>query len=348
MALNGSGPISLAGNTAGQSIALELGLGTTTEISLNQAAVRTLANVPSGAIVMPTNFYGKSNRATISSTFTTNTTNASLNVATIGGYLSGASDITVTVNAGVYLYATATGNYGLNLTGGTTGDTVTLVNNGFILGQGGVGRNVAGNNGLVGGPALNVGIGVNITVNNTNGSAYIAGGGGSGGCGAFGRPSGGGAGGGAGGSSLSGNGGAGGGVGASGSDGTTVTYSDCCGTQYAYGGGGGGRVLPGTGGAGGTGGAASGPTRNGKGGGAGGGSIFGNTNGAAGGSANAVGANGSGTPGILPGGGGGGWGAAGGSGQSTSGGAGGKAVNLNGKSVTWVSGNTTRVYGAVS
>jgi hypothetical protein len=30
------------------------------------------------------------------------------------------------------------------------------------------------------------------------------------------------------------------------------------------------------------------------------------------------------------------------------GGSGGKAVNLNGKTVTWVSGNTTRVYGAVS
>jgi hypothetical protein len=61
MALNASGPISLAGATAGQSIALELGLGTTTQISLNDTAVRTLAGVPTGAIVMPTNFWGKSN-----------------------------------------------------------------------------------------------------------------------------------------------------------------------------------------------------------------------------------------------------------------------------------------------
>jgi hypothetical protein len=30
------------------------------------------------------------------------------------------------------------------------------------------------------------------------------------------------------------------------------------------------------------------------------------------------------------------------------GGAGGRAVFLNGRTVTWVSGNTTRVYGAVS
>jgi predicted ATP-grasp superfamily ATP-dependent carboligase len=59
MPLNGSGPISLAGATAGQSIALELGLSSTGTISLNQASVRTLADVPSGAIIMPTNFYGK-------------------------------------------------------------------------------------------------------------------------------------------------------------------------------------------------------------------------------------------------------------------------------------------------
>jgi hypothetical protein len=60
MPLNLSGPISLAGATAGQSIAVELGLSATGNISLNQANVRTLAGVPSGAITMPTNFYGKS------------------------------------------------------------------------------------------------------------------------------------------------------------------------------------------------------------------------------------------------------------------------------------------------
>jgi len=61
MALNSSGPISLGGTTAGQSIALENGGTGTSTISLNDAAVRSLAGVPSGAIIMPTNFYGKSN-----------------------------------------------------------------------------------------------------------------------------------------------------------------------------------------------------------------------------------------------------------------------------------------------
>jgi hypothetical protein len=61
MALNPSGAISLAGPSAGQSIAIELGQSATATISLNDTNVRTLAQVPSGVIVMPTDFYGKSN-----------------------------------------------------------------------------------------------------------------------------------------------------------------------------------------------------------------------------------------------------------------------------------------------
>jgi hypothetical protein len=59
MALNGSGPISLGGATTGQSINLELGQSATAQVSLNDANVRSLAGVPSGAIVVPTDFYGK-------------------------------------------------------------------------------------------------------------------------------------------------------------------------------------------------------------------------------------------------------------------------------------------------
>jgi len=60
MPLNPSGAISLAGPVAGQSIAVELGQSATATISLNDTNVRTLAQVPSGVIVMPTDFYGKS------------------------------------------------------------------------------------------------------------------------------------------------------------------------------------------------------------------------------------------------------------------------------------------------
>ena len=65
MALNSSGPISLGGTGTNSSINLELSQLATAQISMNDTNVRALAGVPSGAIVMPTNFYGKSASATV-------------------------------------------------------------------------------------------------------------------------------------------------------------------------------------------------------------------------------------------------------------------------------------------
>jgi hypothetical protein len=60
MTLNASGPISLGGSTTGESINLELSQSATAQVSMNDANVRSLAEVASGAIIVPTNFYGKS------------------------------------------------------------------------------------------------------------------------------------------------------------------------------------------------------------------------------------------------------------------------------------------------
>lgn len=81
MTLNASGPISLGGSTSGQSVNLELGQSATAQISMNDANVRTLTGVPSGAIIMPTNFYGKSSSPVIT------LTNRSV-TSTSGGVLS--------------------------------------------------------------------------------------------------------------------------------------------------------------------------------------------------------------------------------------------------------------------
>jgi hypothetical protein len=59
MALNGSGKISLAGSTAGESIALELSKSATGMISMNDTDVRALAGITSGVIQLD-DFYGKS------------------------------------------------------------------------------------------------------------------------------------------------------------------------------------------------------------------------------------------------------------------------------------------------
>lgn len=60
MTLNASGPLSLGGSTAGQSVNLELGQSATATISMNDANVRALAGVSSGAISLPNNFWNKS------------------------------------------------------------------------------------------------------------------------------------------------------------------------------------------------------------------------------------------------------------------------------------------------
>lgn len=59
MALNNSGKISLAGSTAGESIALELSKSATAMISMNDADVRALAGISTGMIQLD-DFYGKS------------------------------------------------------------------------------------------------------------------------------------------------------------------------------------------------------------------------------------------------------------------------------------------------
>lgn len=60
MPLNSSGPISLGGAISGQSINLELGQAANATTSLNATNVRTLAGKPTGAVVMPLDFWGKS------------------------------------------------------------------------------------------------------------------------------------------------------------------------------------------------------------------------------------------------------------------------------------------------
>lgn len=328
-------------------------------------------NVPTSGTIWFSNFYGAVNRVSLSVVYSTNTQQATVDPTSLPGYIAGISDITITVNSGVYVWSDSTSVPGLTIGSANSGDTITLVNNGYIIGRGGDGINgwlaQAGN---PGGPAL--AINFPVTINNTNSSAYIAGGGGGGGSVNYVSQAGGGggAGGGKGGDVNSngnfGAGGAGGLPGQIGGDGTTVF------SGHNNSGGGGGRILPGVGGV----------------------SLvyvnqagryalsFGRGGGAGASGTMAVYGAAIGTPYMSIGGAGGGWGAAaaaqgsrygnatvgstygdGGSANnngslpagltgtinySAPGGAGGKAINLNGNSVTWVSGDTARVWGAVS
>jgi hypothetical protein len=116
------------------------------------------------------------------------TTGAATNVTgySDGTYVAGKTDIFVVVEAEKYIYSKVNTSPALTLVGGTVGDTVTLINNGYILGKGGDGggskqlsTGVPSQYApLPGGTALKLGF--NTTVVNSAG-AFICGGGGGGG-----------------------------------------------------------------------------------------------------------------------------------------------------------------------
>jgi len=134
MALNGSGAISLGGGTSGQSIALELGLPTTSTISLNQSDVRGLAGVASGAIVMPTDFWGKANEFTFS--FTSGANQNFRTLALAAGW-DGASKVVGTSSAG-NITSASTGSYAFTIDGAYPAGA-TFINQATIVGRGGGG-----------------------------------------------------------------------------------------------------------------------------------------------------------------------------------------------------------------
>jgi len=239
MTLNSSGPISLAGTTAGQSIEIENGGNGTTQISLNDSAVRTLAGTsyttPGSTIQMPTNFYGKANAFTL--TISSNKTNLCVRAAAVTAGWNQSSNLTVVVNSGIIVSANSTGTPGMTVSGTFPGG-ISIKNNGYIIGMGG-GGGYGGNwgcccsssppsGGCSGGTALYVRSAVTIC----NSSGVIGGGGGGGGAA----------------SSFGGHGGAGGGGGRTGS--TNSPGGGAGGSYYQYGqpGGGGAGTFAGAGG----------------------------------------------------------------------------------------------------
>jgi hypothetical protein len=337
MALNPSGRISIGGNIVGESINLELNLPADNNSSLNDPDFRALAGIPTGTISLA-DFYGKS-RVTQIGIFIS-TKEYTLSPAVVPGYIAGSTNVELVVNPGVYVYSDDITKPGLLVTGFVSGDSVKIVNNGFIIGKGGQGGITDANSEVAESGGNGISTFYPITIEN---NSYIAGGGGGGADGFTQTGAGGGAGGGKGGNGAFTNtqdGGYGGAPGMPGQDGRGSPNFDNYGA-----GGGGGRILPGLGGAGGT-----ISSVNGKGGGAGGGGAWAGEepfvqDGGAGGSANSPGQSITGGILLYSAAGGGGWGASGGNATHTPG-AGGKGIALNGRTAT-ITGPGI-VYGAIS
>lgn len=355
MALNSLGQISMGGSTAGESIALELGLGTTTTISLGDSVVKTLGGFISSSNVDMGSFRGKSTVKELSSGTGVNVQNLNIyNVAVAAGW-DKVSKVTYTITSGSYIWTDSTSLAALD-TGGAFPNGLTIYNGGYIMGKGGDGSPMIGATVYTAGAAGAGGPAINVTANCTIvNNGYIGGGGGGGGSGGahiynsnmriyydYYATGGGGAGGGNGGC-INGTGFylggtitppfygkgselcTGGAIGQSGGKAGFYAIGGGYGPYPYRLGGGGGRIMPGVGGTG----APAGTTTNsnGGGGGAGGGgaaSVLSGTNAPfnRGGNGGAGGAAGE-TPGATQsalGGGGGGWGASGGSGTGGGGG----------------------------
>lgn len=165
---------------------VELGLSGTATISMNDAAVRTLAGVGgSGTIISMSNLHGKSNIVTYNLTaIAADTANYNLRSAAIAAGWNGTTPInlTATINATRRVYSTSSSTPAIVTGSFPSGSTITLVNNGIIVGMGGSGGigspTGTGQVGGAGGAALAMNYPLTIT---NNGTIYGAGGGGGGG-----------------------------------------------------------------------------------------------------------------------------------------------------------------------
>jgi hypothetical protein len=185
MAIPASGQIAFAGT-----IGVELGRSATAQISMSESEVYTLAGTSAGAQISFSTFYGKSNTLTFNLTISSNTTNYNMKSAAIAAGWNGTSAAAVncTINSGIFVYSTSTGTYAFD-TGSSypAGSTLSLTNNGTIIGKGGGGGTGAaypqgwvGVAGSAAGPAFIARTAISVT---NNGSINGGGGGGGGGAG---------------------------------------------------------------------------------------------------------------------------------------------------------------------
>lgn len=149
----------------------ELGITpATTTIQMNQANVRTLAGVPTGAISMQ-NLQGKSNTFTFT---LSSAANVNLRTAALAAGWPGSSNVVANIPSAVTISSSTTATAALIIDGAWPAG-VRLNNAGLIVGRGGNGGNSPNGGGGAGGVAISIASAASI-----NNTGTIAGGGGGG------------------------------------------------------------------------------------------------------------------------------------------------------------------------
>lgn len=134
MALQGSGAISL------DDMHVEAGGTTGTQCSLNDSDIRAMISKADGAQASFSEYYNAASEVDIAITLSSNTNNYNIYSNRGASYSAGKSNITLTINSGVTVGSTSTGTPALDTgTGWSSGDTITIVNNGAVRGRGGNG-----------------------------------------------------------------------------------------------------------------------------------------------------------------------------------------------------------------
>lgn len=158
---------------------VEVGNASNAQISFSSSKFRSLLRVPSGQTLLSTG-YGKEYAFRFNPAIASNVNSYNLKSSAISAGWDQVLPLkaAVTINSGVIVGASSTGVYafdtGVTFPGGTT---LSIINNGSILGAGGTGGG-AGNVGSTGGTALLAQFALSITNNGT-----VGGGGGGGGAG---------------------------------------------------------------------------------------------------------------------------------------------------------------------
>lgn len=177
-------PLQTSGQISLSEIATEFG-GTTPHSMSEYYAAAT--GVPASGTLEMSDFYGTSAAAT-GYTLTTDQQDFDARAFLIAQGWNGSDAVTLTIDTGVYVYASSTANFAFTM-GGSYPNGMTLVNKGYIMGRGGNAASTnSGNwtllaelaanytNGSAGGPAIN--LTAPMTLDNSAG--YIGAGGGGG------------------------------------------------------------------------------------------------------------------------------------------------------------------------
>lgn len=186
----GTTPISLSEYYKGGTyVPTSPNVGTTSSGGVNYVVAANTGTwkIPTTGQISVSDIANTSKTYTLTVTITSNQTDFNLKsrVESVLGTFTAPVAITVTINSGIYVYSTSTSVPGFDTgTGWVSGSSLLIVNGGYIVGRGGAGGNgtnnyaAAGTAGGAGGTALNLGI--NTTINNTAGYIYGGGGGGGG------------------------------------------------------------------------------------------------------------------------------------------------------------------------